>query len=149
MVETPVDILLIDDNPNDLDLTVYALKKSEAVHAVQPARDGVEALDFLFCQGQFSARNMNNLPRLILLDLKLPRVDGWGVLEKVKSDPRTYHIPVVVLTSSSDPNDIARCLKLGANSYVVKPVDYDEFIQASRILCTYWLSLNILPSGTV
>ena len=147
MLETMVDILLIDDNPNELDLTTYALKRSEGVHFIQSARDGVEALDFIFCNGQYSERSSSNLPRLILLDLKLPRVDGWGVLEKLKSDPRTHHIPVVVLTSSSDPQDIAQCFMLGANSYIVKPVDFDDFLQAARVICTYWLNLNHLPTG--
>jgi two-component system, response regulator len=145
MIETPVDVLVIDDNPNDLDLTVYALKRSEEVHCLQSARDGVEAIDFIFCTGEYASRCQTNLPRLILLDLKLPRLDGWDVLQRVKSDPRTRHIPVVVLTSSSDQNDMARCYQMGANSYVVKPVDFDEFLQAARTMGTYWLSLNHLP----
>jgi two-component system, response regulator len=145
MIETPVDILVIDDNPNDLDLTVYAFKRSETVYCLQSARDGVEAIDFIFCTGEYASRNQTNLPRLILLDLKLPRLDGWDVLQRVKSDPRTRHIPVVVLTSSSDQNDMARCYQMGANSYVVKPVDFDEFLQAARTMGTYWLSLNHLP----
>ncbi|HEY3343923.1 MAG TPA: response regulator [Anaerolineaceae bacterium] len=147
MIETPIDVLLIDDNPNDMDLSAYALKRSEAIHCIQTARDGVEALDFLFCTGAYAGRSQTNLPRLILLDLKLPRLDGWDVLRRVKADPRTQHIPVVVLTSSSDQNDIARCYQLGANSFIVKPVDYDEFLQAARILGAYWLTLNHLPSG--
>jgi two-component system, response regulator len=145
MIETPVDVLVIDDNPNDLDLTVYALKRSEEVHHLQSARDGVEATDFLFCTGEYASRSHANLPRLILLDLKLPRLDGWDVLQRVKADPSTRHIPVVVLTSSSDHNDMARCYQMGANSYIVKPVDFDEFLQAARTLGTYWLSLNHLP----
>jgi two-component system, response regulator len=147
MIETPIDVLLIDDNPNDMDLTAYALKKSDFIHYIQTARDGVEALDFLFCCGAYAARSQTNLPRLILLDLKLPRLDGWDVLRRVRADPRTQHIPVVVLTSSSDQNDIARCYQLGANSFIVKPVDYDEFLKAAHILGAYWLSLNHLPGG--
>jgi CheY-like chemotaxis protein len=147
MIEMPVDVLLIDDNPNDLDLTAYALKRSEAVHWIQTARDGVEAVDFIFCTGKYASRCQTNLPRLILLDLKLPRLDGWDVLQRVKADPRTRHIPVVVLTSSSDQDDMARCYQMGANSFIVKPVDFDEFLQAARTLGTYWLSLNRLPGG--
>ncbi len=145
MIETPVDILLVDDNPNDLDLTAHALKRSDEVHCIQTAGDGVEALDFVFCTGRYASRSTTNLPRLILLDLKLPRLDGWDVLQRIKGDPRTMHIPMVVLTSSSDQNDMARCYQLGANSFIIKPVDYDEFLQVARTLATYWLSLNHLP----
>ena len=147
MIETPVDVLLVDDNPNDQELTIHALKRSELVHCVQVARDGVEALDFVFCGGPFATRSQTNLPRLILLDLKLPRLDGWDVLRRVKDDPRTRHIPVVVLTSSSDHRDIAKCYELGANSYIIKPVDFQEFTQAARVIGTYWLSLNNLPDN--
>jgi CheY-like chemotaxis protein len=146
MVEMPVEVLVVDDNPNDLELTVHALKRAEAFHNVQVARDGVEALDFVFCTGPHAARTKTNLPRLILLDIKLPRIDGWGVLERVKNDPLTRSIPVVMLTSSSDHNDIARCYQLGANSYIIKPVDFQEFVQAARVLGTYWLSLNCIST---
>lgn len=147
MVEISIEILLVDDNTNDIELAVYALKRSECIHQVQVARDGVEALDFLFCTGPYAQRSIANLPRLVLLDLKLPRIDGWEVLQRIKSDPRTQFIPVVIMTSSSDQKDIARCYQLGANSYIIKPVDYVEFTQLARTLCTYWLTINRLPNG--
>ncbi len=147
MVEIPIEILLVDDNANDIELAVYALKRNECIHQVQVARDGVEALDFLFCTGPYAQRSIANLPRLVLLDLKLPRIDGWEVLQRIKSDPRTQFIPVVIMTSSSDQKDIARCYRLGANSYIIKPVDYVEFTQLARTLCMYWLTINHLPNG--
>lgn len=147
MVEVPVEILLVEDNVNDVELTVHALKRTEMIHNIQVARDGVDALDFLFCQGKYASRSRTNLPRVVLLDLKLPRLDGWDVLQRIKSNPDTHSIPVVMLTSSSDQHDIARCYQLGANSYIIKPVDFEEFSQAARILGTYWLALNHLPTA--
>src|SRR5512133_3328101 len=117
MVDTPIDILLVEDNPNDLELTIHALKAFCPVSHIQVARAGVEALEYTFCTGKFMHRSPTIQPRMILLDLKLPRVDGIAVLKRVKSDPRTQSIPVVVLTSSSDENDVMESYRLGANSY--------------------------------
>ncbi len=143
--EIPVDVLLVEDNPNDVELTVHALKRTNLIHNIEIVRDGVEALDFIFCKGMFGKRSPQNLPHLILLDLKLPRLDGWGVLQQIKTDTRTREIPVIILTSSSDPHDVSRCYQLGANSYIIKPVDFSEFTQAARLLGTYWMSLNYFP----
>ncbi|MFZ5920541.1 MAG: response regulator [Chloroflexota bacterium] len=149
MTEKPVDILLVEDNPSDVELSLYALRKNRIVNQVQVARDGVDALDFLFCTGQFTDRHIENAPRVIFLDLKLPRVDGMEVLRRVKSDERTRSIPVVVLTSSREERDLSRCYRLGVNSYVVKPIDFEKFTEVVTRLGFYWLSLNELPADKV
>jgi two-component system, response regulator len=130
-------ILLVEDNPDDEELTLRALKKNGITQEVVVARDGVQALDFLFGTAE--------LPQLVLLDLKLPKIDGLGVLERVRADPRTKHVPIVVLTSSKEESDVRRAYALGANSYVRKPVDFEKFNEAVKTLGMFWLGLNELP----
>lgn len=140
-----VEVLIVEDNPQDLELALRALRKANLSNLIEVARDGKEALDFLFCEGPHVGRKIQNGPRLVLLDLKLPKVDGLEVLKKVKSDPRTKMIPVVVLTSSKEQNDVVESYRLGANSYIVKPVDFERFIAAVGELGFYWLLLNQPP----
>jgi two-component system response regulator len=140
----PVEILLVEDNPNDVELTLRALKKHNLANRIHVVRDGAEALEFLFCTGAYADRDIKN-PKVILLDLKLPKVDGLEVLRQVKSDPRTRTIAVVVLTSSREERDVVQSYKLGTNSYIVKPVDFEQFTEAVRQLGLYWLLLNELP----
>jgi two-component system response regulator len=140
-----VEILLVEDNPNDLELTLHALKRYNLANHVEVARDGAEALDFIFCTGPDEGRNPRNGPKIILLDLKLPKVDGLEVLRVLKQDERTRSIPVVVVTSSSEDPDIKAAYALGANSYVVKPVDFDAFAEAVSKLGLYWLLVNQPP----
>ncbi len=142
---TPVEILLVEDNPDDLELTLRALRKAQLSNRIHVARDGAEALEFLFCEGPHSERSMEDLPRLILLDLKLPKVDGLEVLDRIKSDARTRGIPTVVLTSSQEQNDVVTSYRLGVNSYIVKPVNFDGFVKAVQDLGMYWLLLNQPP----
>ena len=136
------EILIVEDTPEDLELALRALKKSRVANHVQVARDGEEALDFLFCRGPFSTRRIEDTPKVILLDLKLPKVDGLEVLEAMKSDPRTQAIPVVALTSSREQRDLAKSYHLGVNSYIVKPVKFEEFVAAMKQVGRYWLRLN-------
>jgi two-component system response regulator len=140
-----VEILLVEDNPNDLELTLHAFRKNDVNIPIFVAHDGAEALEFLFSSGAFPERNIEDGPRLILLDLKLPKVDGLEVLRVIKKDPRTKMIPVVVLTSSHEDKDIVESYRLGANSYIVKPVDFDKFIETVRVLRMYWLLINEAP----
>ena len=140
-----VEILLVEDNPNDEELTRHAFKKYNLSNRLQVVRDGEEALDFLFGRGDYSERDLGQTPRVILLDLKLPKVDGLEVLRQVKADPRTHHIPVVVLTSSREERDILSGYDRGANSYIVKPVDFEQFTEAVREVGMYWLLLNRPP----
>lgn len=145
MVEDTVEILLVEDNPADAELTLRALKKHNLANRVHLVKDGVEALEFIFATGAYAHRKIENGPKVILLDLKLPKVNGLEVLKKVKSDERTKVIPVVVLTSSKEEKDIIESYKLGVNSYIVKPVDFDKFVQAVKDMSLYWLLLNEPP----
>jgi CheY-like chemotaxis protein len=140
-----VDILLVEDNPNDAELTQRALRKSGFGDRVLVVRDGAEALDYLFARGPYARRNIHNRPKVMFLDLKLPKVDGMEVLRRIRSDDRLKSMPVVVLTSSNEERDVAECYKLGVNSYVVKPVDFDSFYKSVGDLGTYWLVLNKAP----
>jgi two-component system response regulator len=139
-------ILLVEDNADHEALTVRALKKSGLANPVVVARDGAEALDFLFGTGAFAGRDTSEMPQAVLLDLKLPKVDGLEVLERMRSDPRTRLVPVVVLTSSDEERDLVSSYRLGANSYIRKPVDFAEFLDATRQLGMYWLVLNQPPT---
>jgi two-component system response regulator len=140
-----VEILLVEDNTDDLDMALRALNKMHLANRIQVARDGVEALDFIFCRGPHASRKIENGPKVVLLDLKLPRVDGLEVLRAIKSDPRTKTIPVVVLTSSKEQNDVVESYKLGVNSYIVKPVNFEQFAEAVQRMGFYWLLLNQPP----
>jgi CheY-like chemotaxis protein len=142
---TPVEILLVEDNPQDLELALRALRKANLTNRIQVARDGVEALEFILCEGAHAGRRIEDSPKVILLDLKLPRVDGLEVLKRIKADPRTRTIPVVVLTSSKEQNDVVESYALGVNSYIVKPVNFESFAEAVQQLGLYWLLLNQPP----
>lgn len=141
-------ILLIEDNDDDVQLTLRALKQHRVANRVEVARDGAEALDLLFCRGPHAGRDPKILPNLVLLDLKLPKEAGLEVLEQIRSDPRTKRLPVVVLTSSNVESDLATSYDLGANSYIRKPVDFTQFMQAVDSLGLYWLVLNESPPPT-
>lgn len=139
-------ILLVDDNPNDRMLTVRALKKSNIANRIDEVKDGQEALDYLFAEGNYSHRDAGELPQVVLLDLKLPKLDGLEVLERLRAHPSTKRLPVVMLTSSREQQDLIRSYDLGVNSYVRKPVDFNEFSDAARQLGIYWLLLNEVPA---
>lgn len=141
-----VEILLAEDNPADAELTMRALKKNNLTNHVVRVSDGEEALDFLFARGAFSERKVENGPKLILLDLKLPKLDGLEVLRAIRSDPRTLVFPVVMITSSKEEQDIVASYRLGVNSYIVKPVDFEKFVAAVREVGMYWLLLNQPPT---
>ena len=140
-------LLLVEDNPDDEALTLRALKKYNLANQIVVARDGQEALDYLFGEGPYQGRDTGELPQVILLDLKLPKVSGLQVLEQLRAAPHTRHIPVVVLTSSNEDRDVFQSYNLGANSYVRKPVDFEQFLEAARQLGLYWLVLNEVPYG--
>ena len=140
-----LQLLLVEDDPADAELTTLALRKHNLAATIEIARDGAEALDFLFCRGSFQSRRFENPPRLVLLDLKLPRVSGHQVLHTVKSDSRTRAIPVVILTSSNLDVDVAQCYALGANSYIQKPSALHEFQETVRQFGTFWLRINQPP----
>ena len=144
---SPVEILLVEDDPSDAELTLHALEKSKLVNKIHVVRDGEEALDFLFCRSSFSDRRFEEAPRLVLLDLKLPKVEGLEVLKAVKLDPRTKAIPIIVLTSSKQDRDVVKSYQLGVNSYIQKPVNFGEFQDVVRQLGMYWLLLNSKPPG--
>ena len=142
---TIVEILLVEDNPQDLKMALRALQKANLANHIHVARDGEEALQFIFCEGEYSRRKMENPPKVILLDLKLPKVDGKEVLERIKSDRRTKMIPIVVLTSSKEQSDVVESYNLGVNSYIVKPVNFEGFAAAVQELGMYWLLHNQPP----
>ena len=137
--------LLVEDNADDVELTLRAFRKSDLVNTVTVARDGVEALDYLLATGSHADRAGNQLPDLVLLDIKLPRVDGLQVLERLRANPRTRLLPIVVLTSSIEPKDLLTCYRLGANSYVRKPIDFQQFSKALHQIGSYWLQTNQAP----
>lgn len=140
-----IEILLVEDNRDDLDMTLRALRQANLANHIQVARDGEEAVEFIFCQGPHAGRNMDKGPKLVLLDLKLPKIDGMEILKRMKEDPRTKMIPVVMLTSSREQKDVIESYKLGVNSYIVKPVNFEGFSAAVQELGMYWLLLNQPP----
>lgn len=140
-------ILLVEDNPDDEELTLRALKKNNVVNEVVVARDGAEALEYLFAEGKYAGRDVTNPPSVVLLDLKLPKIDGLEVLKRVRADARTRMLPIVILTSSKEEQDLISGYTNGCNSYIRKPVDFDEFIDAVRQLGLYWLTMNRTTRG--
>ena len=145
--EYEIEILLVEDNPNDAELALISLNKRHLANKVVHVKDGAQALEFLFCTGAYAGRDHNSHPKVVLLDLKLPKVDGLEVLRAMKTNPKTRHIPIVVMTSSQEQRDIVDSYHLGVNSYIVKPVDFDNFSAAVAELGCYWLLLNKVPPG--
>jgi two-component system, response regulator len=140
-----LDILLVEDNQDDRDLALHTLKREKLANNILVVRDGEEALDFIFCRGAFAHRSFDHPPKLVLLDLKLPKVDGMEVLKQIKADPRTKVIPVVIMTSSKEERDLVASYHLGANSYIQKPVDFDQFRETVKTVGLYWLVINQPP----
>jgi two-component system, response regulator len=145
MTSRQIEILLVEDNPDDVELTLHALRKENLANCIHVARDGEEALQFLFCSGIHAGRSFEQPPKLVLLDLKLPKVDGMQVLMRLKADPRTKAIPVVILTSSKEERDLVKGYGLGVNSYIQKPVDFEQFRETIKNVGLYWLVINQLP----
>ena len=145
MTDSNKVILLVEDNPDDVTLTLRAFKRSHLMNPIAVARDGIEALDFLFARADFAERAAAPPPTLVILDLKLPKLDGLGVLKAMRADERTKYLPVVILTSSKEEQDLISGYALGANSYVRKPVDFTEFLEAVKVLGIYWLMINEIP----
>lgn len=146
MKNNEIEILLVEDNMGDAELTIRALKKKNLANNLIHLENGADALDYIFAEGIYAARSLNNIPTLILLDLNMPKIGGIEVLQKIKSDERAKKIPVVILTSSKEDPDIEKCYSLGANSYIVKPVEFDKFVNTVDELVLYWLVLNQPPS---
>ena len=145
--DSSVDILMVEDNPDDEQLTLRAFAKNHLTNKIHVVRDGQEALDYVFCKGKYADRNIANHPHVILLDIKLPLIDGIEVLRRIKADERTKTIPVVMLTSSHEERDLVETYRLGVNSYIVKPVDFEQFTDSARSLGMYWLLLNRPPKA--
>ena len=143
-----VEILLVEDNSQDIELALHALRREKLANHIEVCRDGEEALDFLFCRGRYSDRSMGDQPRLVLLDLKLPKVDGLEVLRQIKSDARTKAIPIVIMTSSREERDMVKGYKLGVNAYIQKPVDFDEFRQMVNQIGLFWMVVNQAPPSS-
>ena len=141
----PVQILIVEDNPYDAELTLRALRKHNLVNEVYVAEDGQEALDFLFCEGKFASRNISSPLKVIFLDLKLPKISGLEVLKRIKSNPKTKKLPVVIVSSSKEDPDIKAAYELGTNGYVVKPVDFNDFIKVIQNTGLFWLLVNVAP----
>jgi len=146
MNSNETDILLVEDSKDDAELAVHALRRENLANNIFIARDGEEALDFLFCRGPFAERSFDHPPKLVLLDLKLPKVDGIEVLKQLKKDPRTRFIPVVILTSSKEERDLVQSYELGVNSYIQKPVDFEQFRQTVKTVGLYWMVINQRPA---
>lgn len=146
---TPIEILIVEDNPYDLEMTLRGFSQARLSNRIHVVRDGAEALEFIFCEGAHADRHLQDPPRMVLLDLKLPKVDGLEVLARMKADERTRSIPVVMLTSSQEQRDLVESYQLGVNSYIVKPVNFERFVQAVQELGMYWLVLNksVPPAG--
>ena len=142
-----VEILIVEDNPNDAEMALRAMKKNNLANSVKVIGDGEEALEFIFARGAYADRKGGAYPKIILLDLKLPKVDGLEVLKEIKGAPETKQIPVIVLTSSREESDLVESYRLGVNSYIVKPVDFDKFVEAVRDVGLYWLLLNEQPKN--
>jgi CheY-like chemotaxis protein len=142
-----VEILLVEDNHNDAELTMRALRKNNFLNKLFWVKDGVEALDFVRCEGEYEGRNPQELPKLVLLDLKMPRLDGLDVLRELKGDPRTRGIPVVAMTSSNEERDLTESYRLGVNGYVTKPVQFGSFVEAVAQIGMFWLCVNQVPAG--
>lgn len=145
MAQEQVEILLVEDNPDDLELALHALRKGGLANHIEVARDGEQALDFLFCRGAYTHRSITKPPRLVLLDLKLPRVNGLQVLEQLKGNPATRAIPVAILTASGEEQDLVKSYRLGVNSYIQKPVDFEQFRVTVKQSSLYWLVVNQPP----
>ncbi len=140
-----VEILLVEDNPQDAELTIRALRKQNLANRIHHVEDGAEALDYIFCRNKYASRNKSNPPKVVFLDLKLPKVNGLEVLQQIKDNPETKSLPVVMITSSKEDPDIRKAYELGVNSYVVKPVNFDDFLNAMSQTGLYWLLVNELP----
>jgi two-component system response regulator len=147
MTDKIVEILLVEDNPHDIELTLHAFRKHNLTNRIHVVRDGAEALDYVFCSGAYASRKKDDGPKVILLDLKLPKVDGLEVLRRIKADPETSMIPVVVMTSSREERDLIESYRLGVNSYIVKPVDFQQFSDAVQQVGLYWVLLNQPPAA--